>query len=75
MKGNAVMKAKRVTGPTPNTVLVIAVACETCDHCASAPLRTSSVDGSIHRACVKHLNGKGRKQAEILSTGWKPPWM
>lgn len=76
MKGNPVMKAKRVTGPSPNTVLLTHVRCETCEMCDAPPLRTRTVDGvRIERRCATHLLGRKQKEGRILSKGWRPAWM
>ena len=78
MKGNAVMRAKRTTGPSPNSVLLMHVRCERCsvNGCNEPPLRSTSVDGTIKRECAAHvMRGAQVKQAEITSRGWRPPWM
>lgn len=77
-RGNPAMRAKRVTGPTPNTVLLTACKCETCSvkGCNEPPLRTSSKDGTILRECRTHvMYGAQVKQSQIVSRGWRPPWM
>lgn len=63
MKGNAVMKAKRTTGPTPNTELCIAVALQRCSvkGCDNPPARTLPVPGNIVRTCADHI-GADRKE-------------
>jgi hypothetical protein len=55
-RGNAVMKAKRTTGPTPNEVLRVKHAQETCGTCGMAhPLITRTrADGTIERTCRAH---------------------
>ena len=77
-RGNAVMKAKRTTGPSPNSVLLTKVKCERCSvkGCNEAPLRTTSKDGTILRECAHHvMHGTQAKVAAITSRGWRPPWM
>lgn len=77
-RGNAVMRAKRTTGPSPNTELLTRVKCETCDTrgCNNRPLRTDGRGGTIKRVCATCLGApKAVKVAGIASRGWKPPWM
>jgi len=76
-RGNAVMKAKRTTGPSPQTVLITCVRMERCDvkGCNERPLITSTTDGTISRKCKTHIHGVPQKQARIVSRGWRPPWM
>lgn len=77
-RGNAVMKAKRVHGPTPNAEFTLRVRMERCDRagCDRPPLLTESQDGAIKRTCAFHVMHPGAiKQARIVDTGWKPPWM
>jgi hypothetical protein len=76
-RGNPAMRAKRVTGPTPNTELLTRVKCETCDvkGCNERPLLTDGRGGTITRKCTTHVGYDPRaKQARIIDTGWKPPW-
>ena len=59
MRGNPVMKAKRVTGPTPNRVLRLHVAQERCLHagCENPVLVTRNPDGVTRiRTCAEHVN-------------------
>ena len=52
-QGNAVMRAKRTTGPTPNAVLIARCREERCSACKQrAPLRSlTRSNGSIVRVC------------------------
>jgi len=63
VKGNAVMKAKRVTGPTPNTVLCTAVALQRCSvkGCDNPPARTIPEPGNIVRTCAEHIGAQRRE--------------
>lgn len=78
-RGNPAMKAKRVTGPTPNTELLTRVRCETCDHkgCNEPPLVTDGRGGTIKRTCAAHVGViQGHKVAAITpGKSWKPAWM
>ena len=77
-QGNAVMRAKRTTGPTPNAELLTACKTATCSvkGCDNPPLRTIPTAGAVVRECAHHvLHGRTTKQAEIKSRGWTPPWM
>lgn len=58
MKGNAVMKAKRVTGPMPNTELCLRVQLAQCSvkGCTEPPARTVATPGdTIIRRCIGHI--------------------
>ena len=71
MRGNAVMRAKRTHGPTPNTVLRIACAVATCDKCSKSPVRTIPTAGAIVRACIDHIPST----APVVRVGWRPDWL
>lgn len=76
-RGNAVMKAKRVHGPTPNAELLTRVRCETCSvqGCKQPPLVSETLPGgSIKRTCHHHVRFPKSKSAQIVSRGWTPPW-
>lgn len=63
MKGNPVMKAKRVTGPTPHRVLLTHKALERCKvaGCQNEVLVTLNPDGVTKiRYCADHVGGKKR---------------
>ncbi len=76
-RGNPAMRAKRVTGPTPNTELITRTRTERCDvkGCNERPLLTDGRGGTITRRCSAHVGYTGRKQAAILSRGYRPAWM
>lgn len=60
MRGNPVMKAKRVTGPTPNQQLILHVRQERCSvpGCENEPIvtRNFSMDRK-RRECIDHIDG------------------
>ena len=72
MRGNPVMKAKRVTGPTPNTVLCMKVAQERCQCGNPVTLSHSSAGGGIVRRCMECIGGKApvAPSREILAEMW-----
>ena len=58
MKGNPVMKAKRITGPMPNTELCLRVQLAQCSvkGCTEPPARTVATPGdTIVRRCIGHI--------------------
>lgn len=58
MKGNAVMKAKRVTGPSAQTQLALIMATMRCSHpgCDKPPIVSFNRTGTDRRkACADHL--------------------
>lgn len=74
-RGNPVMKAKRVTGPTPNTVLLTACKTAKCSACGETGnvVRTIPTAGAVVRTCNKCLVAKrGIKQSAITHRGWRP---
>jgi hypothetical protein len=80
MRGNPAMKAKRVTGPTPNTVLCSRVAQERCyvKGCSDPVVLVRDVElHTVKRCCAKHVDGLTTKQRTARSGGgsWKPPWL
>lgn len=82
-RGNPVMKAKRVTGPSPDAVLKLKVKLERCSvkGCDNKPLRSTTTDGTIKRECAAHiLTPEQRTAANGVSAitpgkGWRPAWM
>jgi hypothetical protein len=78
MRGNPVMKAKRVTGPTPNTVLVNRVRLERC--CVKGcdkPVAIVKVISThkVKRACITHAQSLSGKQTRKYGTvGFRPAW-
>jgi len=64
MRGNPVMKAKRVHGPTPNTVLCTHVVLERCE-CGDPNVVSTSTGGLIVRKCLPCLLGTKRVQSGI----------
>ena len=77
MKGNPVMKAKRVTGPTPNAELILACKLARCSKCGEqgTVLRTIPNPTGVVRVCGPCLVGKGDTKASIItSKGWVPAW-
>lgn len=76
-RGNAVMKAKRVTGESAQTILLRHVALEHCKvkGCKERVLVTKNPNGTTkHRMCAKHIGGRGRKPAnikELLKFQWQ----
>lgn len=76
-RGNAVLRAKRVTGPSAQSLLITACRLERCSvkGCNNAPLRSTTVDGTIRRHCVMHLTDR-RTAGRPVSTraSWTPPW-
>jgi hypothetical protein len=63
MRGNPVMKAKRVTGPTPNTVLCTRVVMERCS-CGN-PAQVVHVHG-VHRVTRKCFHcGENRGRSPV----------
>lgn len=81
MRGNPVMKAKRVTGPTPNTVLLTHVKCERCyvKGCEAPVVLVRNPNGTTQkRACLTHVDGRSTRQRKIAACsptgGWRPPW-
>lgn len=74
MKGNPVMRAKRTTGPTPNTVLCQRVSSERCQ-CGKPATRTQTVPGvgSIVRHCIDCIGSTPTKptvRPEIVAEMW-----
>lgn len=71
MRGNPVMKAKRTTGPSPNTALLTRCKCERCS-CGNPAAITRNVPRGgtivrVHycRSCIgKRANEKPREQRE-----------
>ena len=77
MKGNPVMKATRVTGPTPNAVLMMVVRTTTCSTpgCGSTDLVvTDATAGSVKRKCRSCWKAPRGKVAQV-GRSWRPPWM
>lgn len=52
MRGNPVMKAKRVTGPSPNTELCLRVLQERCKCGGNVTVSMSSAGAGIVRKCL-----------------------
>ena len=79
MRGNPVMKAKRVHGPTPNTVLCNRVRLEHC--CVKGcqnPVAIVKVISTheVKRACLPHAGALSGKQTRKYGTvGFMPAWM
>ena len=63
MKGNAVMRAKRTHGPTPNAELCLTVKLQRCSvaGCGNSPVRTIPTPGDIVHTCVDHLTPESRE--------------
>lgn len=60
MRGNPVMKAKRVTGPTPNQQLLTNVRLERCSvpGCEREPILTRNFTmDRKRRECIDHIDG------------------
>lgn len=77
-RGNAVMKAKRVTGPTPNAELLLACKTARCSKCGEqgTVLRTIPKPTGVVRVCGPCLVAKRDTKGSVIhSTGWKPSWM
>lgn len=57
MKGNPVMRAKRVTGPTPNTELCTIVRLQRCSvaGCTNPPARTVPEPLNVQHRCIDHI--------------------
>lgn len=57
MRGNAVMRAKRVTGPSAQSILCTHVACERCTRCKSQPVFVTRNPTALdkERLCEKCL--------------------
>jgi hypothetical protein len=76
-RGNPAMKAKRVTGPTPNTVLRTVCASTTCSTkgCESTDLVvTNPQAGRVVRRCrVCWKAAHGQRAA--MGRSWRPAWM
>ena len=81
MRGNPVMRAKRTTGPTPNTVLTLQCKLERCGiaGCEERPLLTSTVagTGTIARRCAAHLGAADNHRDDVEQPGdklvsWRP---
>ena len=71
MRGNAVMRAKRTTGATPNTELGLRVSSEHCAQCETAPLVTRTLpDGTIERKCAAHIGGTPATHVRQVA-GWR----
>jgi hypothetical protein len=70
VKGNPVMRAKRVTGPTPNTVLCLMFNAERCS-CGKPAVRTHTVphQGTIVRKCIECIGPK-QDVPEIEEASW-----
>jgi hypothetical protein len=67
-RGNRVMKAKRVTGESAQTILLRHMVLEHCKvkGCSEPVLVTKNHTGvTKERICAKHLGGRGRKPANI----------
>ena len=78
MRGNAVMKAKRVTGPSAQRMLLLKVALERCNvkGCTERVLVTRNPTGVDNvRYCANHI---GQEQIEVKEfdprTLLKLPW-
>lgn len=65
MRGNPVMKAKRVHGPTPNTVLCTKVVLERCSCGDPNVVVSTSHGGTIVRKCLPCHIGEDRQQHGI----------
>jgi hypothetical protein len=72
-RGNPAMRAKRVTGPSPNAELLQRVRCEHCDKCSQAPLITSTRPGigTIVRRCSEHMTVTRDEHAPMANGA---PW-
>ena len=80
MRGNPVMKAKRVHGPTPNTVLVSRLRTERCyvKGCTNPVVLVRDVDlSSVKRCCRMHLDGRKVTRPSVVTpgNGWTPEWL
>ena len=80
MRGNPVMKAKRVHGPTPNTVLRTRVRLEHCyvKGCTNDVVLVRVDDvATVQRCCREHLDGRAvvRPSAIVKGGGWMPDWL
>lgn len=85
MRGNPVMKAKRVTGPTPNAVLCNRLKLERCyvKGCENPVTLVRDVElHSVKRCCSAHIDGLTATQRQRTGVmagssgiGWSPPWI
>lgn len=62
MRGNAVLRAKRTTGPSAQTIMITHLRVSHCKHCSNAPVivKTLGLDGKTVKLCADHINGKGK---------------
>ena len=60
-RGNRVMKAKRVTGPSANSIMNTRIAITTCSvrGCSNEPLLTDPRAGAVVRLCSDHIASTG----------------
>ena len=65
MRGNAVMKAKRVTGPSAQSIMLTHIRLERCKvaGCKNPVVATLNPDGTTKiRACIDHVGAQVTKK-------------
>jgi hypothetical protein len=78
-RGNRVLAAKRITGPSAERIMRLAMMFETCDHpgCMERAIIARDVTASvttIKRHCVEHATGPSSSSAHRVSDLLKFPW-
>jgi len=68
-RGNAVMKAKRVTGESANTILTRHVVLEKCGKCKERASVTWNYTGTHKvRSCMECMEGKAHREHKVSRT-------